>query len=143
MLLTNISTATFREDKKHDTQLLSEISLNDNRLFIALYENIRRPSPHEAVTSDQTIILGETDMSNVQLLGDIQMPKYADLDQPLELDKYFIYDSLSGSFDDPSSFITTSTKEQLSNIQSVRQYITQIQGYIEIEIILVDMSLKR
>ncbi len=142
----NCSSVHYREDRKHDPQLLSEISLHDNRIFIALYENVRGPSPDIVVEADKSLYTSFNDVRDKQILGNTQMQHYADMDMKLYLDRYFLYDPYTGYLDKTSTYITGAEDENFgasTMLSSLKQYITQIQGYIEIEVILVDMSLKR
>lgn len=85
----------FREDKKTDGQLLSEISLFDNRIIINLFENIRTKNLD---TSNDTAITQMT--TEVTTIGPtVQGLKLQDCDKPLTLDNYFMYDTLTGAFD--------------------------------------------
>ena len=144
LYLTKQSSVTFKEDKKHDLQILSEISLHDNRIIINLFENIRSVSE---INEDSAILELRltTDMKDKQVKADAQGCRLADYDYPLTLDKYFLYDLASGAADELSATkITGSMNEAPETDQkSIRQYLSQLQGYIEFEVILVDMALKR
>lgn len=127
----------FREDKKTDGQLLSEISLFDNRIVINLFENIR--TRNLDTSADTPITQMTTEVTTVGPA--IQGLKLQDIDKPLTLDNYFMYDTLTGALDSTTnSKISGTSAETTATMSTLRQYLTTCQGYIEIEIILVDLK---
>ena len=131
----------YESDPKFDTDILSEIGMKTDRVYVDLWENLKTQKPGLTYVDD--VIKNPADNAGYPA-NSWQNGPSADIDKPLRLDKYFPFDESTGAYDTTAStYIPGRTNENGSSFAGLDQWLTILTATLEFEIILVDLSKKK